>query len=246
MTGASPHSATPSSHRRAFSSSVMVAPSPVLPASTSPSEPFSSRWCMRRTLASSSSAPSRSNGVTIAVRMPPMKPTSLSSVRLGAPYRARRTSGTAAANGRIPCRKMQTERDYSHRTTVEKLGVVPAQRVEIAGDVGPGLRRDVKEALGRGLVRSGELDGAIVLVESEDEAKEALVRYRARIRDTGYVWMITRKRGHEGYLDQMSLVPHAKKLGLIDNKTCSIDDERSGIRFVVPRALRGNGRKPAA
>jgi hypothetical protein len=141
---------------------------------------------------------------------------------------------------------VQTENDYSHRTTVEKLGVVPAQRVEIAGDVGPGLRRDVKEALGRGLVRSGELDGAIVLVESEDEAKEALVRYRARLRDTGYLWIITRKRGHERYLNQMALVPHARRVGLIDNKTCSIDDERSGIRFVVPRALRRNGRETAA
>ena len=39
----------------------------------------------------------------------------------------------------------------------------------------------------------------------------------------------------------MSLVPYAKRVGLIDNKTCSIDDERSGIRFVVPRALRSNG-----
>ena len=56
------------------------------------------------------------------------------------------------------------ERDYSHRTAVQKLGVKPGQRLEIAGDVGSGLRRDVKEVLGRGLVRSGELDGAIVLV----------------------------------------------------------------------------------
>jgi Protein of unknown function (DUF3052) len=130
------------------------------------------------------------------------------------------------------------ERDYSHRTAVQKLGVKPAQRVEVIGDVGSGLRRDVKQAVGRGLVRSGELDGAIVLVESEDEAKEALVRYRARLRDTGYLWVITRKRGHESYLNQMTLVPHAKRLGLIDNKTCSIDEDRSGIRFVVPRALR--------
>jgi hypothetical protein len=130
------------------------------------------------------------------------------------------------------------ERDYSHRSAVQKLGVKPEQRVEITGDVGSGLRRDVKEAVGRGLVRSGELDGAIVLVESEDEGREALVRYRARLRDTGYLWVITRKRGHDSYLNQMSLVPHAKRLGLIDNKTCSIDDERSGIRFVVPRALR--------
>jgi hypothetical protein len=133
---------------------------------------------------------------------------------------------------------MATARDYSHRTAIEKLGVRPDQRVEVAGDVGAGLRRDLKEAIGRGLVRSGELDGVIVLVESEAQAKEALVRYRPRLRDTGYLWMITRKRGHDGYLNQMALVPHAKKLGLIDNKTCSIDEERSGIRFVVPRALR--------
>ena len=136
---------------------------------------------------------------------------------------------------------MATERDYSHRTTVEKLGVLPEHRVEITGDVGPGLRRDVKEAIGRGLVKSGDLDGVIVLVESADEAKEAFVRYRPRLRETGYLWMITRKRGHDRYLNQMSLVPFGKKLGLIDNKTCSIDDERSGIRFVIPRALRGNG-----
>src|SRR3712207_5913766 len=138
------------------------------------------------------------------------------------------------------------EKDYSHRTTVQKLGVKPDERVEIAGDVGTGLRGDVKETTGRGLVRSGDLDGAIVLVESEGEAKEVFARYRPRLRDTGYLWMITRKRGHEGYLDQMSLVPHAKKVGLIDNKTCSIDDERSGIRFVVPRALRRPPRANAA
>jgi DUF3052 family protein len=131
------------------------------------------------------------------------------------------------------------ERAYSHRSTVQKLGVKPEERVEVAGDVGTGLRGDVQEALGRGLVRSGELDGAIVLVESPEEAQDAFSRYRSRLRDTGYLWMITRKRGQNGYLDQMSLVPHAKRLGLIDNKTCSIDDERSGIRFVVPRALRG-------
>ena len=133
---------------------------------------------------------------------------------------------------------MAQDTDYSHRTVVQKLGVGPEQRVEVAGDVGTDLRRDVKEAVGRGLVRSGELDGAIVLVQSMDEATEALLRYRPRLRDTGYLWIVTRKRGHDGYLNQMSIVPHAKRLGLIDNKTCSIDEERSGIRFVVPRALR--------
>jgi len=130
------------------------------------------------------------------------------------------------------------ERDYSHRSTVQKLGVREGERIEVVGDVGPGIRDGVKAAIGRGLVRAGELDGAIVLVESLDEAKETLVRYRARIKDSGYLWVITRKRGHERYLDQMQIVPVAKRVGMIDNKTCSIDGERSGIRFVVPRALR--------
>jgi hypothetical protein len=133
---------------------------------------------------------------------------------------------------------MPTEVDYTHRSAVQKLGVRPDDRVEVSGDVGSGLRRDVKEVIGRGLVKAGELDGAIVLVESLEEAEQVFDTYRPRLRDTGYLWMITRKRGHESYINQMLLVPGAKNRGLIDNKTCSIDAERSGIRFVVPRSLR--------
>jgi hypothetical protein len=140
---------------------------------------------------------------------------------------------------------MATETDYSHRTAVQKLGVRPGDRLEIVGDVGSGLRRDVKEVTGRGLVRSGDLDGAIVGVDSLEEAEGVFDTYRPRLRDTAYLWLITRKRGHGSYVNQMLLVPGAKRRGLIDNKTCSIDDDRSGIRFVVPRALRkkasGNG-----
>ena len=131
-----------------------------------------------------------------------------------------------------------TERDYSHRSAVQKLGVKPDDRLEVTGDVGAGLRRDLKEAIGRGFVRSGELDGAVVMVESLEDGQRVLAEYRPRIRDTGYLWVLTRKRGHDGYVNQMLLVPGAKERGLIDNKTCSIDGERSGIRFVVPRALR--------
>ena len=131
-----------------------------------------------------------------------------------------------------------TEVDYSHRSTVQKLGIREGDRVEITGDVGPGLRRDVKEVTGRGLVKSGEVDGAIVLVESLDDAERIFDTYRPRLRDDGYLWMITWKRGHDAYVNQMHLVPPAKERALIDNKTCSVDDERSGIRFVIPRALR--------
>jgi hypothetical protein len=130
-------------------------------------------------------------------------------------------------------------RDYSQRSTVQKLGVGPDERLEVVGDVGTGLRRDLRAKLGRGFVKSGELDGVIALIESIEDAKALLDRYRPRLRDTGYIWLVTWKRGHDGYVDQMKLVPPGKERSLIDNKTSSIDDARSGIRFVVPRALRG-------
>ena len=141
---------------------------------------------------------------------------------------------------------MAKERDYSHRTTVQKLGIKADERVEVVGDVGQGLRGDVKEALGRGLVRSGTLDGAIVAVDSLEGAEQAIAEYRKRLRDTGYLWIVTRKRGQEGYLDQMKLVPAGKTRGLIDNKTCSLDDMRSGIRFVVPRSMRASAERSEA
>src|SRR4051795_3476753 len=106
---------------------------------------------------------------------------------------------------------MATDTDYSHRTVVQKLGVKPDERVEVTGDVGPALRRDVKDVLGRGLVRSGELDGAIVMIESLEEGERVLAEYRPRMRDTGYLWILTRKRGRDGYVNQMHLVPGAKE-----------------------------------
>ena len=133
---------------------------------------------------------------------------------------------------------MPPDKDFSHRTVIQKLGLAAHQRVELKGDLGADLRADVKATLGRGFARSGELDGAVVLVESVEQASEVLRRYRPRLRDSGYLWLVTRKRGHDAYVNQMALVPEAKRHGLIDNKTCSIDEGRSAIRFVVPRSLR--------
>ena len=158
----------------------------------------------------------------------------MAGVRVLAPN----SGGTGGSFIQFPPQMTTAHVDYSHRSAVQKLGVRPGDRVEVTGDVGSGLRRDVKEAAGRGLVKSGEIDGAIVLVGSLAEGEACLDRYRPRLKDDGYLWLITWKRGHDGYVNQMHLVPPAKERGLIDNKTCSVDDERSGIRFVVPRALR--------
>lgn len=125
-------------------------------------------------------------------------------------------------------------------SAVQKLGVGPNQRVEVVGDLGGDLRKHLKNALGRGFVRSGELDGAIVLVESLEQAALAFERYLPRLRATGYLWLVTHKLGHDSYINHVKLLPFARQCGLIDNKTCSLDDTRSAIRFVTPRSRRAS------
>ena len=130
------------------------------------------------------------------------------------------------------------ERDYSQRSTVAKLGIGPGQRVEIAGRIGPQLRQEIMTATARPLTRRGELDAAVVLIESLTRGGEIFAKWGARLRDAGCLWIVIHKRGHPRYINQMDLVPVAKTFGLIDNKVCSIDAELSAIRFVMPLDLR--------
>ena len=133
---------------------------------------------------------------------------------------------------------MAQEHGTARRTTIQKLGVQPDRRVEVRSDVGVGLRGDVKDALGRGLVRSGDLDGAIVLVESEDDAKEALIAAALGCVTPDACGSSAVTRGMENYLDQMTLVRHAEAPGA-DRRRVLLD-RRGAFRdpFHCARALR--------
>jgi hypothetical protein len=132
----------------------------------------------------------------------------------------------------------QTTIENGDHPVVRKLGIARKQRVEVSGDIGTELRKKIRAQLGRGLVRSGELDGAIALVQSLEEAEQVLDLYLPRLRGDGYLWLVTHKAGYDSYINQMKLIPFAKRRGLIDNKTCSIDEARSAIRFMTPRTRR--------
>ncbi|MBJ7459424.1 MAG: DUF3052 family protein [Thermoleophilaceae bacterium] len=122
-----------------------------------------------------------------------------------------------------------TERDYSHRKLTDKLGIKPGMRVRVHGDVGDELPRSALRA---------DLDIIIESAISVRAAEELLERIRPTISDTTAVWIVTRKKGHANYVKQEDLMPLARSFDLVDNKICSIDDQHSAIRFVVPKDLR--------
>ena len=90
-----------------FSSSVVVGDSPVVPDSTRPSQPASTRWVASRAAASVSSEPSGVKGVTIAVSTVPNRAvtsnplvlTAIKITRSGSHFRGQRRRGDLAAVG---------------------------------------------------------------------------------------------------------------------------------------------------
>jgi Protein of unknown function (DUF3052) len=129
------------------------------------------------------------------------------------------------------------DRDYSHRAVVDKLGVKPGHAVvfdERAGALDDELREQVLERAGRAVAEEGEsVDVVLATVDAETDAAAALRHWRPRIQPAGGIWLLTPKRGLPGHVDQRELIPAGQEAGVVDNKTCSVSDSTSAMRFVI-------------
>lgn len=134
------------------------------------------------------------------------------------------------------------DRDYSHRDTMDKLGIKPGTAVAFDERVAPldeTLRRKVLERAGRTHGEQGEpADVVLVPLHAGIDAVAVLGGWKTRIRPNGGIWLLTPKRGQPGYVDQRQLIREGAVAGLVDNKSCSVDDVTSGMRFVIRKADR--------
>lgn len=133
-------------------------------------------------------------------------------------------------------------KDYSHRDIVDKLGIKAGTIVAFDEEVAPCdtmLRQKVLKRTGCDPAGEGEpADVVLVPLHAGVDAAEVLRRWRTRIRPDGGVWLLTPKRGTSGYVDQRELIQAGAEAGLVDNKSCSVDDVTSGMRFVIRKADR--------
>lgn len=132
------------------------------------------------------------------------------------------------------------EKDYSHRDITDKLGLKPAQVVRLVGRGDPALLERVRAKIGRGLARRGQALAEVVLYwpRTAGEITPTLAELRQAIVENGGIWVMTAKRGQRSasgmdYLNQTDLIPLGAAAGLVDNKTCSVSETESGMRFVI-------------
>ena len=131
------------------------------------------------------------------------------------------------------------EKDFSHRAVVDKLGVRPGDAVAFEGPADASLRAQVLERAGRNQAQADEPpDVVLVWADASTDAVDTLARWKTRIQPAGGIWLLTPKRSHAGYVDQRDLILAGQQAGVVDNKTCSVSDTTSGIRFVIRRTDR--------
>lgn len=136
------------------------------------------------------------------------------------------------------------ERDYGRRAVVDKLGIKAGNgvaMVDVAWELGSELRGQIVARTARVAAGEGEAaDVAVLTVDQATDAATLLAAWKKRIRPAGGIWLLSPKRGERGYVDQRALIAAGLAAGLVDNKSCSVSDRVSAIRFVIRRVDRAS------
>ena len=137
-----------------------------------------------------------------------------------------------------------SERDYSHRSTVDKLGIKPGQCVLVDQgplSLDPGLLADIEERARVLASDSHVFDVALIGIDAKTDPAATLERLKGQMQADGGIGLLTPKRGRPGYVNQDSeLIPAGASAGLVDNKICSVSDSISAMRFVLRKEKRAS------
>jgi predicted O-methyltransferase YrrM len=132
----------------------------------------------------------------------------------------------------------QTERDYSHRSLFEKLGVRSDMHVAVCGVPEDRflLELDARLASAASQHLRTTYDMIFVQVDGPKDL-ERIPRSAKHLRPNGALWVFHPKgRGASPSDGEVRAAGIAA--GLVDNKICALNDTHTAIRFVIPVAKR--------
>jgi hypothetical protein len=129
------------------------------------------------------------------------------------------------------------ERDYSHRSLLDKLGVKPGQKILISGVDDGAFINYIAPFTPEFEERkpAGDLD--LIFYRAETRKDLARLRFlRKSIVKNGGIWVVYPKGRQD--IRELDVIAAGKSAGLTDNKVCSFSATHTALRFVIPRANR--------
>jgi hypothetical protein len=129
------------------------------------------------------------------------------------------------------------ERDYSHRSLLDKLGVKAGQAIAVLGLED---QRFFNELAARvpDFSRDSVVDGAEKVLFRAENADDLsyLKQLVKKIHKDGAIWVIYPKG--QSHIREVDVIAPGKAAGLVDNKVCRFSDTHAALRFVIPLAQR--------
>jgi len=136
-----------------------------------------------------------------------------------------------------PSKVRVPERDYSHRTLIDKLGVKPGQRIAVLGVEDTEFLRDLAASVPE-YSRGNRISNADLIFFSA-EARGDLSQLKSLSRSiskSGGIWVVY-PRGQK-HIREIDVINAGKSAGLTDNKVCRFSGTHTALRFVIPLAKR--------
>jgi hypothetical protein len=129
------------------------------------------------------------------------------------------------------------ERDYSHRSLLDKLGVKPEHRIALLGIRDGSFLKELGTRAKDVSVDHGRADCDLIFYAAED--KKDLPRLKtlaASIKKNGAIWVVYPKG--QTQIRELDVIAAGKTTGLVDNKVVAFSDTRTALRLVIPLARR--------
>jgi len=129
---------------------------------------------------------------------------------------------------------MNPERDYSHRSLFEKLGVRSDMHVAICGVHEEAFLLELNARLAMSASNHLRTKYDIIFVQIDGPANlERIARAAAHVRPNGAVWVFHPK-GKAASPTDAQVRAAGIAAGLVDNKISALNDTHTATKFVIP------------
>ena len=138
---------------------------------------------------------------------------------------------------KAPSKPRPPERDYSHRSLLDKLGVESGQKILILGVNEGAFIHEIQPFGPQFAERKPAADLDLIFFGAERKKDlSRLPQLRRSILKNGAIWVVYPKGRQD--IREIDVITRGKSAGLTDNKVCSFSPTHTALRFVIPVADR--------
>jgi hypothetical protein len=127
----------------------------------------------------------------------------------------------------------EPERDYSHRSLLDKLGVKPGQRICVLGVGDAAFLKDLAAVAPSAAHGKPQKGSDVILLAAEDLKSLARIQsLEPHMQRNGAIWVVYPKG--QQHIREADVMAAGKSAGFTDNKICRFSETHTALRFVIP------------